>query len=136
MMMLRRTLLCILSAIALSSVPAQAQDGRQTAQESSLSNVVAIASLDRSRRPQKPSRSAKRPKNQNGAGQFVYLIKDIVHAKSAELCAGYGGPADCVEEIEICLTMHDEDEDVVKLCLNSEPAGQESNEMRKTARRK
>jgi hypothetical protein len=135
MMTLRRTLLCILFVAALSSVPAQAQDG-QTAQESSLSNVVVVASLDRSRRSQKPSRSARRPKNQNGAGQFVYLIKDIVHAKSAELCAGYGGPADCVEEIEICLTMHDEDEDVVKLCLNSEPAGQESNEMRKTARRK
>jgi|SoiMethySBSTD1v2_1073268.scaffolds.fasta_scaffold2264819_1 hypothetical protein len=135
MITLGRTLIGILVVASMSSIPAFAQDG-QTAQEDSLSSVVPAASVDRSRNPQKPARSVRRPKNQNGAGQFVYLIKDIVRAKSAELCAGYGGPSDCIEEIEICLTMLDEDEDVVKLCLNSEPAGQEGNDIRKTARRK
>ena len=135
MITLGRTLIGILVVVSMSSIPAFAQDG-QTAQEDSLSSVVPAASVDRSRNSQKPARSVRRPKNQNGAGQFVYLIKDIVRAKSAELCAGYGGPADCIEEIEICLTMLDEDEDVVKLCLNSEPAGQDGNDIRKTARRK
>jgi hypothetical protein len=33
----------------------------------------------------------------------------------------YGNPDDCLEEAEVCLTMRDNDDNQVKLCLNTVP---------------
>lgn len=52
---------------------------------------------------------------------FTYSIKDFIRAKSSELCSSYGSGADCIEAVEICLTMKDRDEDVVRVCLNTAP---------------
>lgn len=56
-----------------------------------------------------------------GAGNFVYGIIHTIQAESEELCARYGNPADCLEEAEVCLTMRDDDDNQVKLCLNTIP---------------
>jgi hypothetical protein len=52
------------------------------------------------------------------SGNFVYGIVHHIRAQSQELCARYGGPGDCLEEAELCLTMRDTAENVVQLCLN------------------
>ena len=52
---------------------------------------------------------------------FTYSIKDFIRTKSSELCSSYGSDADCVEAVEICLTMKDRDEDVVRVCINTAP---------------
>jgi hypothetical protein len=54
-------------------------------------------------------------------GGFTYSIKDFIKAKSSELCSSYGSDADCIEAVEICLTMRDRDEDVVRVCVNTAP---------------
>jgi hypothetical protein len=135
MAMLARSLHWSLAVAAMSLIPAHAQEAQAT-QDEALPNLVEARSEERLQNPQRPLRPGRRRNNSGGAGHFVYLVKDIVRAKGAELCAGYGGPADCIEEVEICLTMVDGDEDVVKLCLNSGPAGREGNNLRKTARQK
>jgi hypothetical protein len=70
-----------------------------------------------------PARSpAQGPMNKpDGAGNFVYGIINTIRVHSEELCARYGNPADCLEEAEVCLTMRDNDDNQVKLCLNTVP---------------
>ncbi|MEE1609808.1 hypothetical protein [Microvirga sp. CF3016] len=57
----------------------------------------------------------------DGAGNFVYGIINTIRTQSEELCARYGNPADCLEEAEVCLTMRDNDDNQVRLCLNTAP---------------
>jgi hypothetical protein len=57
----------------------------------------------------------------DGDGNFVYGIINTIRAQSEELCARYGNPDDCLEEAEVCLTMRDNDDNQVKLCLNTVP---------------
>jgi hypothetical protein len=91
-------------------VPGQAQEiGSKSAQASS-----------------KQSGSAKTParkpmRKPDGTGNFVYGIINTIRVQSAELCARYGNPADCLEEAEVCLTMRDNDDNQVRLCLNTVP---------------
>jgi len=56
-----------------------------------------------------------------GAGNFVYGIINTIRAQSEELCARYGNPADCLEQAEVCLTLRDDDDNQVRLCLNTVP---------------
>lgn len=55
------------------------------------------------------------------AGNFVYGIIHTIQAQSEELCARYGNPTHCLEEAEVCLTMRDDDDNQVRLCLNTIP---------------
>jgi hypothetical protein len=60
-------------------------------------------------------------KEADRSGNFVYGIIHQIQAQSEELCARYGGPGDCLEETEVCLTMRDTGENLVRLCLNTVP---------------
>ncbi|WP_243369248.1 hypothetical protein [Microvirga solisilvae] len=76
-----------------------------------------------SKRPAPAKPQAQEPaRKPDGAGNFVYGIIDTIRAQSEELCLRYGNPADCLEEAEVCLTMHDTEENQVRLCLNTIPA--------------
>jgi hypothetical protein len=76
--------------------------------------------------PSKRSGSSKAPA-QGSVGKpdracnFVYGIINTIRVQSEELCARYGNPANCLEEAEVCLTMRDNDDNQVKLCLNTVP---------------
>jgi hypothetical protein len=52
---------------------------------------------------------------------FTYTLKNIVRTRSSEFCERYGADGSCIEEIEICLTMRDRDDDVVRICMNTAP---------------
>jgi hypothetical protein len=83
--------------------------------------------------PRKPMR-----KEADRSGNFVYGIINQIQAQSEELCARYGGPGDCLEEAEVCLTMRDTAENVVRLCLNTAPGesqGREGKMQRSRVRR-
>jgi hypothetical protein len=64
----------------------------------------------------------------DGAGNFVYEIINQIQVQSKELCARYGNPADCLEEAEVCLTMRDNGDNRIKLCLNTVPGESKGNE--------
>jgi hypothetical protein len=59
-----------------------------------------------------------------GARGFAYALKDVVRARSAAFCEGYGTGGDCIEEIEVCMTMLDRDQDVVRTCMTMRPQGE------------
>jgi hypothetical protein len=63
----------------------------------------------------------------DGAGNFVYELINQIQVQSKELCARYGDPSDCLEEAEVCLTMHDTEDNTVRLCLNTTPGESEGN---------
>lgn len=65
--------------------------------------------------------SRKLPKNSEKVGDFVYGLIDTIRSQSADLCSRYGNPSDCLEEAEVCLTMRDNDDNQVKMCLNTSP---------------
>ena len=65
---------------------------------------------------------ARRPaRKPGGAGNCVYKIIDQIRVQSKELCARYGNPADCLKEAEVCLTMRNNGDNQIKLCLNTVP---------------
>jgi hypothetical protein len=76
-------------------------------------------SLQRSGVPK--ARSRKPPEKPGHSGNFIYEIISSIQARSAELCARYGSPGDCLEEAEVCLTMRDNDDNQIRLCLNTVP---------------
>ena len=84
--------------------------------------------------PSKRSKSPNTPTQESsgkpdGAGNFIYGIINTIRAKSEELCMRYGNPSDCLEEAEVCLTMRDDEDNQVRLCLNTtagDSSGQES----------
>lgn len=74
----------------------------------------------------KRSRSAKvptqkQPAKSDRSGNFIYEMISNIRTQSEELCARYGNPNDCLEEAEVCLTMRDDEESVVRLCVNTVP---------------
>ena len=76
--------------------------------------------------PSKKSAPPKAPaleptREPEGTGNFVYGLINTIRNQSKELCARYGNPADCLEEAEVCLTMRDNDNNQVRLCLNTAP---------------
>ena len=68
----------------------------------------------------------------DASGRFVGEILDNIRARSAELCARYGSPGDCLEEAEVCLTMRNPDDDEIRLCLNTSPGENDRDTARKT----
>ncbi len=57
-----------------------------------------------------------------GDGDFTYALKNVVKAKSSEFCNRYSGASDCIQDIEICLTMLDLDDDTVRVCMTVSPS--------------
>jgi hypothetical protein len=82
---------------------------------------------------------ARRPaRKPDGAGNFVYETINQIQVQSKELCARYGNPADCLEKAEVCLTMRDNGDNQIKLCLNTVPeesGGSESSARKSRVRR-
>jgi hypothetical protein len=83
--------------------------------------------------------AARKPQRKpDGAGNFVYELINQIQVQSKELCARYGNPADCLEEAEVCLTMRDDGDNRIKLCLNTVPGesrGTESSAQKLRVRR-
>src|SRR5688572_17898326 len=63
----------------------------------------------------KPSARKPMRREPDRSGNFVYGIINQIQAQSEELCARYGGSGDCLEQAEVCLTMRDTAENVVRL---------------------
>ncbi|MBB3018755.1 hypothetical protein FHR70_001809 [Microvirga lupini] len=82
-----------------------------------------MASSKRSTPGEAPAR--KPSGTRDGAGNFVYGLINTIRAQSEELCARYGNPSDCLEEAEVCLTMRDNDDNQIRLCLNTVSGGSE-----------
>jgi len=63
---------------------------------------------------------------------------DSIRARSGDLCARYGGPTDCLDEAEVCLTMRDDKDSYIRLCLNtvSGEDGGEGNALHRTRARR
>jgi hypothetical protein len=61
------------------------------------------------------------PAKASDDGDFTSALKSIVKAKSAAFCDRYSGAEECIEDIEICLTMLDRDEDTVRVCMTMQP---------------
>jgi hypothetical protein len=105
------------SALANSHVSRQAQE---TGPKSPATQTERSGSAkDLARRP------LKKP---DGSGNFVYQLINYIRTQSEELCARYGNPSDCLEEAEVCLTMRDNDDNNVRLCLNTTPGDSEDDE--------
>lgn len=99
-------------------------DGLQQAQE--IGSKSPAASSNRPNSAKAPAR--KQMRRPDGAGNFVYELISTIRAESRELCARYGNPTDCLEEAEVCLTMRDNEDNQVKLCLNTIPGDSEGGE--------
>ena len=115
-------LVALVAAFAFG--PAHAQEVGTADTGKTRSDAVSTKSPDKARTG-RTRREAPRPRNPENPGNFAYLIKDIVRVKSGELCATYGRPGDCIDEVEVCITMLDQDDDVVRLCLNNGPGARE-----------
>jgi len=89
---------------------------RQTQEIGSTSVVTSSKQSGLGKAPaRKPTRTP------DGVGNFVYGLINNIRTQSEELCARYGNPSDCLEEAEVCLTMRDNDDNQVRLCLNTVP---------------
>lgn len=90
-----------------------------------LLHSVALSAPHKGSRAERPGRAeAKRELPRAPAmavGGVTYALKDLIKAKSGEFCAPYGGDGNCIQEVEICLSMVDRDGDPVRLCVNSTP---------------
>jgi hypothetical protein len=53
-----------------------------------------------------------------------------------ELCSRYGIDPECIEEIEVCFSMLDQDADLMKICLNTAPEGRRPNGSERTRLRR
>ncbi|WP_239349058.1 hypothetical protein [Microvirga sp. ACRRW] len=118
----RKRLAVSLAAIALSLFPylsSARADNPAREQAQTIGSKPPKPSPKRPAPPQPPAKeAASRP---DGAGNFVYGIINTIRAESEELCARYGNPSDCLEEAEVCLTMRDDEDNQVKMCLNTIP---------------
>ncbi|MBM6580823.1 hypothetical protein ILT44_11570 [Microvirga sp. BT689] len=106
------TLLSAQAAVADDLTPGHTQE---------IASRVAGTSSERFGPASTPARKpTRRP---DGAGNFVYEIINQIQVQSKELCARYGNPADCLEEAEVCLTMRDNGDNQIRLCLNTVSGG-------------
>jgi hypothetical protein len=75
-----------------------------------------------SQRPGPHRARARKPPGKPGqSGIFLNEIINTIRTQSAEFCVRYGSPSDCLEEAEVCLTMRDNEDDQVRLCLKTAP---------------
>jgi hypothetical protein len=137
-----RTLQLVSVAVAIL-LGIEASANAALAESSTKEQVRKIGSDDAgamTERVQSGKPSARKPmrKEADRSGNFVYGIIHQIQAQSEELCARYGGPGDRLEEAEVCLTMRDTAENVVRLCLNTAPGesqGREGKMQRSRVRR-
>lgn len=103
------------------SLPANAVDaGNSTRGLAQATTSKAAGSPSKKSAP--PKAPAPGPTSKpEGTGNFVYGLINTIRNESKELCARYGNPADCLQEAEVCLTMRDNDDNQVRLCLNTAP---------------
>ena len=66
-------------------------------------------------------RAPEKPEVRREPVLIIEAVKDVIRARSTEFCERYGGSGNCIEEAEICLTMLDRDEDVVRICMTMTP---------------
>jgi hypothetical protein len=106
----------MLAAVAASAEPAGTAHGQ----------VGPQGAAKRARKAPEPPKVAETPEmvplKSHGDGDFTYALKNVVKAKSAAFCERYNAGADCIQDIEICLSMLDRDEDSVRVCVTVVPA--------------
>ena len=127
-----RTLQLVSVAVAIL-LGIEASANAALAESSTKEQVRKIGSDDAgamTERVQSGKPSARKPmrKESDRSGNFVYGIINQIRARSEEFCARYGGSGDCLEEAEVCLTMRDTAENVVRLCLNTAPGESQGGE--------
>jgi hypothetical protein len=108
----------ILLGMASSSAALAGSSKKEQAPEMQANSAVTMVERVQSGKP-----SSRKPMRREAerSGNFVYGIINQIQAQTEELCARYGNPSDCLEEAEVCLTMRDNDDNQVKLCLNTVP---------------
>lgn len=101
-----------------------------------INSKPAEPSSDRSMSVRAPSRKPLRKPGRSS--NFIYEVLNNIRVQSEELCARYGNPDDCLEEVEVCLTMRDTEGSQARLCLNTVPVkstGEEGNVQKSGVRR-
>jgi len=121
-------LLPILTAFALWALPAHAEAAPSDRDGPA---AIVVSSGGKPNRVQQPA-AARRFDRRRRASDFVDLIKTVVRDRGADLCTRYGGDPDCIEEIEICFSMLDKDDDLMKICVNTAPEGRGPSRAEKT----
>ena len=108
-------MLGIMLGIVASANSALAENSRQVQGQETGSGALPplVQSVKSERKPMR--------KDPDRSGSFVYGIINQIRAQSEELCARYGASDDCLEEAEVCLTMRDTEQNLVRMCLNSVP---------------
>ena len=115
------------AALLLAPIPGYAREApKLNAEIAAKATSKGGKAPSKSERPQKPGR----------AGSFAYQIKDMIRAKGGGLCASYGQAKDCIDEVEVCVTMVDEDDAEVRLCLNDSPGDRDSEKTHRTSARR
>jgi hypothetical protein len=80
-------------------------------------------------------RAPEKPEIRRETGFFIEAVKDVIRARSTEFCERYGVGGNCIEEAEICLTMLDRDEDVVRVCMTMTPGRDDADRPRTSSLR-
>jgi len=126
-------LITVLTTLMLLAPPAQAETIPTANWD--VAGVTIVTSNGKQNRVQKPS-SAQRFDRRRRASDFVDQIKTVIRDRGPDLCSRYGGEPDCIEEIEICFSMLDKDDDLMKICLNTAPEGRGPSRAEKTRLRR
>ena len=85
-----------------------------------LAGTAAMAAPSKKAQKQAPHTTS--PFSAQVAPQGItYALKAVIREKSAAFCAAYGVESGCIEDVEICITMLDRDEDTVRVCVNAAP---------------
>jgi hypothetical protein len=113
---------CLSADPALSDAPA-----RERTHELGSKSVGDSPERFKSTKP--PARKPKGKPDRNG--NFIHEIINNIRAQSEELCARYGSPTDCLEEAEVCLTMRDNEDNTMRLCLNTVPGESDRDKVQK-----
>jgi hypothetical protein len=110
--------LALTGAIVLTSQASA--EGRAAEREAP---VAQLAAKKARKAPESPKAEATEtlPVKPNADEDFTYALKTMVKAKSSAFCDRYGSAGDCIQDIEICLTMLDKDDDTVRVCMSMAP---------------
>jgi hypothetical protein len=86
--------------------------------------VAQLAAKKARKAPEPPKTEAPEnlPVKPSADEDFTYALKTMVKAKSSAFCDRYRGAGDCIQDIEICLTMLDKDDDTVRVCMTMAPS--------------
>jgi len=123
-------------AVVISSAPASHAQMQAALEKQRDSAAGREAQVDRKRQPDRRPPSARAGNRSGKASDFVDRIKAIVRDRSGELCKRYGSEPNCMEEIEICFSMLDKDDDLMKICLDTTPEERGPNRAERTRLRR